>query len=56
MRKIVFFILVLCNQFVSDAQSVPSIVGSGKTVDPYKYAIVKKGEFSKCAVSSAHSS
>ena len=54
MRKIVFFILVLCNQFVSEAQSVPSIVGSGKTVDPYKYAIVKKGEFSKCAVSSAH--
>ncbi len=54
MRKTVFFILVFCNQFVSEAQSVTSIVGAGKTVDPYKYTIVKKGEFSKCAVSSAH--
>ena len=54
MRKTVFFILVLCNQFVSEAQSVASIVGAGKTVDPYKYTIVKKGKFSKYAVSSAH--
>ena len=40
-------------QYVS-AQSVPSIVGPGKAIDPYKYSIVKKGEFSQAAVSCAH--
>ncbi len=36
------------------AQSVPSIVGPGKAIDPYNYTIVKKGEFSQAAVSCAH--
>jgi gamma-glutamyltranspeptidase / glutathione hydrolase len=36
------------------AQSVPSIVGKGKSIDPYKYSIVKKASYQKAAVSSAH--
>lgn len=54
MRKTIIFILVLCSQYVTEAQSIASIVGAGKTINPYKYSIVKKGEFSKYAVSSAH--
>ena len=54
MRKIVILLLAaVCTQSVN-SQSVPSIVGAGKTVDPYKYSIVKKAEFSKAAVSCAH--
>ncbi|SKA06483.1 gamma-glutamyltransferase [Sediminibacterium ginsengisoli] len=40
--------LVLCQALQAQ------IVGAGKAVDPYKYTIVKKGTFSKAAVSSAH--
>ena len=54
MRKIVILLLAAgCIQSVN-SQSVPSFVGAGKTVDPYKYSIVKKGEFNKAAVSCAH--
>lgn len=54
MRKIVILLLAaVCTQSVN-SQSVPSIVGAGKTVNPYKYSIVKKAEFSKAAVSCAH--
>lgn len=54
MRKITFFLLAAGCQFSLQAQTVASIVGPGKSVHPYKYSIVKKGEFSKAAVSSAH--
>ena len=36
------------------AQTVPSLVGKGKAVDPYKYTIVKKAGYQRAAVSSAH--
>lgn len=36
------------------AQGIPSIVGKGKAIDPYNYAIVKKASYQKAAVSSAH--
>ncbi len=36
------------------AQAVPSIVGKGKAIDPYHYSSVKKANYQKAAVSSAH--
>ncbi len=54
MRKMAFCLLVCCSQYNLPAQSVPSIVGAGKSIDPYKYSIVKKGDFAKASVSSAH--
>ena len=54
MRKIAIILLAIGCQYVLTAQPVTSIVGAGKTVDPYKYTIVKKAEFSKASVSSAH--
>jgi gamma-glutamyltranspeptidase/glutathione hydrolase len=54
MRKIVILLLAIAFMQQVTAQSVPSIVGAGKSIDPYKYTIVKKGEFSKAAVSCAH--
>ncbi len=54
MRKIVVLLLAIgCMQFLT-AQPVPSIVGAGKSIDPYKYSIVKKADFSTASVSSAH--
>lgn len=35
-------------------QSVPSIVGVGKPINPYKYTILKKASYQSAAVSSAH--
>ena len=54
MRKTTIFLLALSGPFLIAAQSVKSIVGPGKEINPYKYSIVKKGEFSKASVSSAH--
>ncbi|MES2332232.1 MAG: gamma-glutamyltransferase [Bacteroidota bacterium] len=54
MRKNLLFILAIGCQVLLHAQPVASIVGPGKAIDPYKYTIVKKGEFSKASVSSAH--
>src|SRR6478752_2547569 len=54
MRKNILFLLVIGYQFQLQAQPVASIVGPGKTIDPYKYTIVKKAEYSKASVSSAH--
>ncbi|MES2005347.1 MAG: gamma-glutamyltransferase [Bacteroidota bacterium] len=54
MRKIVTVLLALVGQYTLQAQGTASIVGTGKQVDPYKYSIVKKGDFSKASVSSAH--
>lgn len=54
MRKTIICILALWSQFSLDAQSVRSIIGPGKAINPYQYHIVKKSDFSKAAVSSAH--
>lgn len=54
MRKTSFFLLALCGPFLISAQSVKSIVGPGKEINPYKYTIVKKADFSKASVGSAH--
>ncbi len=54
MRKTTIFLLAFCAPFLISAQSVKSIVGPGKEINPYKYTIVKKAEFSKASVSSAH--
>ncbi len=54
MRKTTIFLLAFCGPFLISAQSVKSIVGPGKEINPYKYTIVKKGDFSKASVSSAH--
>lgn len=54
MRKMTICLLACCSQYVVTAQSVPSIVGAGKAINPYQYSIVKKGNFTKASVSSAH--
>ncbi|MBI2282290.1 MAG: gamma-glutamyltransferase [Bacteroidetes bacterium] len=54
MRKTIICLLALGSQFSLDAQSVRSIIGPGKAINPYQYHIVKKNDFSKAAVSSAH--
>ena len=54
MRKIITILLAIGGQYATQAQSVVSIVGPGKTIDPYKYSIIKKAVFSKASVSSAH--
>lgn len=54
MRKTIVCLLALGSQFSLEAQSVRSIVGPGKAINPYQYHIVKKNDFSKAAVSSAH--
>ncbi|MEN9686770.1 MAG: gamma-glutamyltransferase [Bacteroidota bacterium] len=54
MRKTALLLPALCILLIVNAQSVPSIVGAGKSINPYNYAIVKKADFSKASVSSAH--
>ncbi len=54
MRKNATFLLAICCQTALQAQPVTSIVGPGKTINPYKYSIVKKADYSKASVSSAH--
>jgi gamma-glutamyltranspeptidase/glutathione hydrolase len=54
MRKYALFVLAIGSQLLVQAQPVTSIVGAGKAIDPYKYTIVKRGEYSKASVSSAH--
>lgn len=54
MRKTTILLLALYSQFPVSAQSVKSIVGPGKEINPFKYSIVKKADFSKASVSSAH--
>jgi gamma-glutamyltranspeptidase/glutathione hydrolase len=54
MRKYALFVLAIGSQLLVQAQPVASIVGAGKAVDPYKYSIVKKADYSKASVSSAH--
>lgn len=54
MRKVIICVLALGSQFALHAQSVRSIVGPGKAINPYRYTVVKKGDFSKASVGSAH--
>lgn len=54
MRKVIICVLALGSQFALHAQSVRSIVGPGKAINPYHYTVVKKGNFSKASVGSAH--
>jgi gamma-glutamyltranspeptidase/glutathione hydrolase len=54
MRKNILFLLAIGCQLLLQAQPVASIVGPGKAINPYKYTMVKKAEFSKASVSSAH--
>lgn len=46
--------LALAGHFMASAQPVKSIVGPGKEINPFRYTIVKKAEFNKASVSSAH--
>jgi len=46
----VFLFLLLGVQ----AQKIASIVGPGKAIHPYRYSILKKANYTKAAVSSAH--
>lgn len=45
-----FLLLIIA----SYAQTVPSIVGRGKVINPYQYTVLKKANYSRAAVSSAH--
>lgn len=54
MRKMTIVLLALISQLPVTAQPVKSIVGMGKQINPYKYQIVKKADFRKASVSSAH--
>ena len=54
MRKMMIVMLVMGSSHLLTAQKTPSIVGPGKAINPYQYSIVKNGEFTKAAVSSAH--
>ena len=54
MRKITLLLLMIIGQQMLLAQKTVSIVGAGKEINPYKYSVVKKADFSKAAVSSAH--
>jgi gamma-glutamyltranspeptidase/glutathione hydrolase len=53
---LLFFSILLCiaTGAPAEAQAPQSIVGAGKTVDPYHYTILKSATFSKAAVASAH--
>ncbi len=54
MRKFGIFATILCCQLMVHAQKTMSIVGPQKKINPYKYSIVKKADYAKASVSSAH--
>jgi gamma-glutamyltranspeptidase/glutathione hydrolase len=54
MRKILVLALAIGCQQSLFAQKTISVVGPGKQVDPYHYTILKKADYSKASVSSAH--
>ncbi len=54
MRILTLVLLALSSHLPVSAQPVKSIVGAGKAINPYKYSIVKKANFSTASVSSAH--
>lgn len=53
MKKI-FFLLLVVNAFTVPVFSQTTIVGVGKTVDPYHYTIIKSQTFQQAAVACAH--
>ncbi len=54
MRKLILLLLATSYLQLLPAQKIASIIGAGKQINPYKYSIVKKGDFSQASVSSAH--
>ena len=54
MRKLILLLVATSYLQLLAAQKVASIIGAGKQINPYKYTIVKKGDFSHASVSSAH--
>lgn len=54
MKKWYFLVIILLVSHTAFTQKIPSAVGKGKAIDPYKYAIIKKASYQKAAVSSAH--
>ena len=54
MRKISLLLVLLPLIFFADAQTVPSIIGPDKMVDPWHYTSVKSLTFDKACVASAH--
>lgn len=54
MRKYFLVLAFTSTGFQIFAQSVPSIVGPDKAINPYQYTVVKRANFKQAAVSSAH--
>ncbi len=54
MKKSTFLFFISCTASALFAQKNVSLVGPNKAIDPYSYTIIKKGDFSKASVSSAH--
>ncbi|TAG09678.1 MAG: gamma-glutamyltransferase [Sphingobacteriia bacterium] len=54
MNKLIVFCSGMLLVGTAICQTIPSIVGSDKEVNPYQYSVVKRGEFKQAAVSSAH--
>jgi gamma-glutamyltranspeptidase/glutathione hydrolase len=54
MRKILLLALAFGSQQEIFAQKPAALVGPGKKIDPYHYSVLKKADFSKASVSSAH--
>lgn len=54
MKKAFISSLFLLLAFSLQAQNIPSIVGPGKAINPYRYTILKKANYTRAAVSSAH--
>lgn len=54
MKKLFTFSGFLFTILLVDAQNIPSVVGPNKAINPYKYTILKKANYQRAAVSSAH--
>lgn len=54
MKTSVLSFVFLLTALGSQAQKIVSVVGPGKAINPYKYTITKKANYTRAAVSSAH--
>ncbi len=54
MKTSVLSFVFLLTAVGSQAQKIVSVVGPGKAINPYKYTITKKANYTRAAVSSAH--
>lgn len=54
MKKILLLFICFFSIAAYAQKQSTTLVGAGKSINPYKYTIVKNGMFSKAAVSSAH--